>query len=317
MQEHGELVLEAEHKTSQRVVVAALLCHTVFTTEQHALSHFANLHLLVGGTLKDVVSVTGEIGTVASMTYDILLQDASWDNPLRIDLHPLYLTAQQRCLRLRRATDYAHVQQTVVAIGIEVVGGDIDNDILTSFRNRIVQAPAGAFHIAEDALPLFSCRGIFQHAFQLVVELVLRLNARQILGNAVVSNLTHHRQMVVGRGLLHIYVEESTVTDYLRRLTILLLLRVKVVENTRGIHETIAIAIGIAQTSLCEVALQTCCHMIDVGSTLAKLQLTQQLQVVLDSTDIESLLRESYFTDLMQVCQQRVSTVVDACSVNP
>ena len=231
MQEYREIILETEYKTSQRVVVATLLGHAIFAAEQHALCHLANLHLFVGGALIDVVSVASEIGTVASMMHNILLQDALWDNPLRIDLHPLYLAAQQGCLRLPGTTDDAHVQQAVVAIGIEMIGRDVDNDALARLWNRTTQTPTGALHIAQDALSLFCSSIVLQHAFQLVVELILRFDGAQILSNAVVDNLINDCQVVVGRSLFHIHVEESTIAHDARVITRLFLFFVEVIED--------------------------------------------------------------------------------------
>ena len=274
MQEDRELVLEAEHDAPQGVVIATLLSHTVFATEQHAGCHFANLHLLVGGALKDVVSVAGEIGTIASMTHNILLENALWDNPLRVHLHPFHFTSQQRGLRLPGATDDAHIQHAVTAIGIEMIGRKIDDDALARLGYGMVQAPAGALHITEDALSLFVGSSIFQHALQFVIELILRLDGCQVVSDAVVFDFVDDQEMVVGRSLLHIHIEESTIANDVGR-TLLVVINIKVIEDARGIDESVAVAIGIAQTGFREVIVQSGCYMVDVSIAFRKLQLAQ------------------------------------------
>ena len=300
MQEDGELVLEAEYDAAQRVVVATLLCYTIFTTEQHTARNFANLHLLIGYALIDAVIVAGKVGTVANVTHHILLQNALGNNPLRIDFHPLHLTGQQRGLCLPGTTDNTHVEQTVVAIGIEMVGRKIDDNMLARLWYRMVQTPARALHIANDALSLFVGSSILQHVLQPVVELILWFNSIQILGNAVVLNLAEDREMIVGRHLFHIDVEETTIADDIAG-SLRLFFLIQMVEDARGIDKAVTIALGIAQTSFSEVIVQTGSNMIDVAVTLRKLQLAQQLHITFNVVNKKSLFRETDIAHLMQM----------------
>ena len=215
-----------------------LLCYAIFSAKQHLPTDSSHVLRLIGLPVYDTVVIAGKIGTVASVMRHILLQYTAWDNPLRVDLHPLNITGKQRCLGSSCATGNAHGDNAVRTTSIEMKRGNVDHHMFDTMIDWPVLSPSCTLHITDNSLAVFFCSGSLQHRRQLSVIVGSRLNIAQKGINAVVTYFLHNCPYGIMVRAVDVNIKKFPINgDSPERV---LLIDIQMVEDTMGLNKTVA-----------------------------------------------------------------------------
>lgn len=173
----GEIVVETEDDSSQRVAGASLLHHHVFATKQHIAAYAFHMNHLSRAPFSDKISVGGEPGCAPRMMHDAALHDALWHDPLRVDIHALQGAHQQWRLRFQAATHHTHRKRFLLVLCHKVERRNVHHDISLMQIRLVGQSPPTSLHVDHDELAAIQARRVaMEHVFQPVVQGVARLH---------------------------------------------------------------------------------------------------------------------------------------------
>ena len=116
-------------------------------------------------------------------------------------------------------------------------------------------------------------------------------------------------------GQVHADIEEPTVFDVFTCRV--LLFDIQIIEQPMGINEAETLALAIADTCFRQVIFQTSSNLTGLVFVVVEIERPQATKVVFDGLDVKGLFRETYFRDLLEICQQRVCALVCTATVNP
>ena len=158
------------------------------------------------------------------MMHHILDHDAARHKPLRIQIHPLDITVQYRCLGLGRATSNLHRQRILLIYGIKMKRWYINQHILLMSGRTVSLPPPASLHVHENLHSLISVKTFrLQFFLQRIIERRLWLNILQECRQSAflsffainiypTSQLLKSKMKKSITGMLHLHIKKATVS---------------------------------------------------------------------------------------------------------
>ena len=160
------------------------------------------------------------------MMHHILDHDAARHKPLRIQIHPLDITVQYRCLGLGRATSNLHRKRILLIYGIKMKRRYVDQHIFLMLGRTVCLSPSASFHIHKNLHSLISVKTFRLQSFlQRIIERRLRLYILQECRQSAflsffainihpTSQLLKSKMKKSITSMLHLHVKKTTVSHW-------------------------------------------------------------------------------------------------------
>ena len=215
------------------------------------------------------------------MMRHILVDDASWNHPLRVHLHILDTAGKQRSLGLQTAKTNAHGECVVMIDGHEVHRRNIDHYILAMILHGIFLPPPATFHVAEYlGTQVLVTPHLRQPFLQGSIELTARLHLREENAQRVDFHLAYCHEKEVATYTIHRNIEETTIANRtFHRVVTTWFYRVKTIQ----------------EISLGEPIFQSCQYGIDITLLrTVELKRADRTKVLFQTPHTETAGRESH-----------------------
>ena len=313
VQVDAEVVVEAEDDASQGIAGASALDDEVVGRLEHGLCDAAGIDLLARGSVTYEVVVVCEVGAVAGMSGHAVLDDAARDDPLRVEVDALDVAREHRRLGCGRSDSDAHGEDGVAVDGLEVLRGEVDEDVFRVPPGIVGESPAAALHIDEQ-LGAAVLTGV-------VSELLLQLGVERIVGPALAEEDggAVARDLVQGDGeeLLVGALAGDVVEGVVGDANGVAVAHLDAVEEFLGVDVAKALAGGVVEVGFGEVVLEACEDVVDGVVVAVEGERTGALEVAADGGVAEVFAVEAPVGGLFYVVEHAVGPLDDSEARGP